>query len=607
MTLLTWFDYRRVLLMMMTASGAWAVITTEVLSFFHALYFLPVLIAWVIFISGCITVWRLKIKGLPLPFSSKLYWPEIVSSIFIVALMMGTLVTVIVSMSNSWDAMTYHLPRVMHWMQNHTLDLYPTHNVRQLVLAPGASYLVLQWGLLTGNLDKAAIVQWVAMIGSVAGISLIAKDLGFDRRVQFIAALLALTIPMGILQSVSTQNHYVAALWLIIFIRFGMVYATTARGIDGLIAALSLGLGILSKEVNYVFVAPFLFWGLVEIYRRHKDKFMMTVIGMTIIFGILNGGHLCRMISQTHDWQPVASLINNPINVEGFVVNVLRNGALNTDVPYIAQWATQAVYALSHWLGFNLNNPSASFLGAPFQVLMIPFDEDYAGSFAHGIAGIAAVWGLFLLAPPLRKKIIMYTVMVIMAFMLFCLIVRFQPWHMRFQLSLWLLACPVIAIGLYHINGVIRVMIIGLLIVIAMATMMFNKQHPWTGERNIFKTPVEAQLYYKKGLNEFIADKAIGQAVMMSQCHDVGFIMGSDSWQYSLWRQLQWVDAGVHLEAVEVSNESKQLSYPLGPFNPCMIVSENVGKDEISIEDHRYRKVWQSQHEPARGIFIRYQ
>ncbi len=597
-------DFRVLALIGITAGSTWAVFTTEVLSFFHALYFLPVLIAWLVFCAITVSVCRLKISGIANPFTPSLSFSEIIQAIFIASTMIASLVIVIISMSNSWDAMTYHLPRVMHWMQNHTVDFYPTHNIRQLTLAPGASYLVMQWGLLTGNLDKAGIVQWMAMMGSVLGISLIVKDLGFNRRVQLMAALIALTIPMGILQSVSTQNHYVSALWLIIFIRFWMVYVYSPRRGDGLVAGLALGLGILSKEVNWIFMAPFLLWGLVEIFRRHRDKFLITLFGFIIIFGLLNGGYLYRTISQTHEWKPVASVINAQFNVESFLVNVLRNVALNMDVPYVSQWATDALYTLSHWLGINLNYPGASYSSEPFQVLVIPFDEDYAGSFGHVLASIVAIGGLFLLAPPLRKKIVTYGVLGIMAFLLFCLIVRFQPWHMRFQLSLWLLASPLIAIGLYHINGIIRWIVIGVLIVMAAMTMVFNNQHPWTGGRSIFQNPPEVQMYYKKGLNEFVADKAISQAVFMSRCRDVGVIMGGDSWQYPLWRQIQTTVGPIHLESVTMFNESRQLAYPLGAFNPCLIITEYADAPDVRVNDTPYAKVWQTTHQPIKAILV---
>ena len=43
---------------------------------------------------------------------------------------------------NTWDSMTYHLSRVAHWVQNHSLEHYPTHILRQLSYCPFAEYVI---------------------------------------------------------------------------------------------------------------------------------------------------------------------------------------------------------------------------------------------------------------------------------------------------------------------------------------------------------------------------------------------------------------------------------------------------------------------------------
>ena len=115
----------------------------------------------------------------------------------------------------TWDSMSYHLARVAHWAQNHTVAFYPTHIVRQLYQPPWAEFAMLHLYILAGSDRLANLVQWVAMAVSLVGVSVIARQLGAGPRGQLLSAFVCATIPMGIMQASTTQNDYVAALWLV--------------------------------------------------------------------------------------------------------------------------------------------------------------------------------------------------------------------------------------------------------------------------------------------------------------------------------------------------------------------------------------------------------
>jgi hypothetical protein len=55
--------------------------------------------------------------------------------------------------------MSYHLARVAHWGQNHTVAFYPTHIVRQLYQPPWAEYAMLHLYILAGGDRLANLVQ----------------------------------------------------------------------------------------------------------------------------------------------------------------------------------------------------------------------------------------------------------------------------------------------------------------------------------------------------------------------------------------------------------------------------------------------------------------
>jgi hypothetical protein len=156
----------------------------------------------------------------------------------------------------TWDSMSYHLARVAHWGQNHTVAFYPTHIVRQLYQPPWAEYAILHLYILAGGDRLANLVQWVATAVSLVGVSVIARQLGAGPRGQLLSAFVCATIPMGILQASNTQNDYAAALWIVCLTSALLATGSHPGPFPVLGAGASLGLALLTKgtvlDVNYM-------------------------------------------------------------------------------------------------------------------------------------------------------------------------------------------------------------------------------------------------------------------------------------------------------------------------------------------------------------------
>jgi general stress protein CsbA len=164
---------------------------------------------------------------------------------------------------NNWDSQSYHMARVMHWIQNGSVAYYPTHILRQLHSNPGAEFCVLHLQILTGSDLFAALVQWFAMVGSLLGVSLLAQQLGAARRGQIFSALVCATLPMGILQASSTQTDYVVAFWLVCLANGLLALLRQPRSALPLMlfTGAALGLAVLAKATDIFTLFP-CFWAL---------------------------------------------------------------------------------------------------------------------------------------------------------------------------------------------------------------------------------------------------------------------------------------------------------------------------------------------------------
>lgn len=116
-----------------TAWGVLAVLFTEGLSLIQHVSFPLLAIAWtasdLLLLGG---LWyqlrhdERRHRGLwPLP-ASFLHWTDIGLLAGVVVIVTTVGLTALLSPPNTADVMTYHLPRVVHWLQQHSVTFYPT-------------------------------------------------------------------------------------------------------------------------------------------------------------------------------------------------------------------------------------------------------------------------------------------------------------------------------------------------------------------------------------------------------------------------------------------------------------------------------------------------
>ena len=205
------------------------VLSTEILSFFSAINgpYIKILWSFLLAISliGLFYLYKKKIiyfnnlKKKELFFNFELF--------FILIILFLTFTISIIYPPNTLDAMAYHMPKVMNWVQNNNLNFYPTNDLRQLILAPFSEFVILHLYLFFDTDNFSNLVQWYSMFVSCATLSLIIKELGYNYKFQIFGVLFCTTLPMGILQSSSTQTDYVTTMWLVTMVYFLLKYFNT--------------------------------------------------------------------------------------------------------------------------------------------------------------------------------------------------------------------------------------------------------------------------------------------------------------------------------------------------------------------------------------------
>lgn len=194
--------------------GVFIAISTETLSLLHLINFATLISVWLLLVSLLIFV-AIKKRifhqlSIPLKLTS---WDQLDFFNRLLCLSTGMIiltvgVIAIVAPPNNWDSMSYVMPRIIHWIQNHSVEHYPTHYTAQLNMGPWAEFALMHFQILSGGDWLANVPQWLSMIGCLLGVSLISKHLGAAPRGQIFSVLVCATIPVGILQASNSKNTY---------------------------------------------------------------------------------------------------------------------------------------------------------------------------------------------------------------------------------------------------------------------------------------------------------------------------------------------------------------------------------------------------------------
>ncbi|MDR2478364.1 MAG: hypothetical protein LBD48_03520, partial [Treponema sp.] len=204
-----------------------------------------------------------------------------------------TFFTAIAYPPNNWDSMTYHLPRIEHWLQNKSLNHYYTSNTRQVRFAPFAEILILQGRALSGDDYLMNLVQWFSLLGSVIGISKIASHFGMNKTMQSAAALFFATVPMAILQASSTQTDLVETFCIICLVERFFAWRKTGAFYQALDFGLALGLSILTKGTAYPIAFPLVLWFAIISIKNFQKRFLPAFLAAGLCL-MLNFPHYAR-------------------------------------------------------------------------------------------------------------------------------------------------------------------------------------------------------------------------------------------------------------------------------------------------------------------------
>jgi 4-amino-4-deoxy-L-arabinose transferase-like glycosyltransferase len=601
-------DWQTSFVVSATLWGIWVAVTTEMLSAGSMLTRGSVATVWLV---ASILAWWFAFsasKGRPLApaWDSPASGPERAASKPLALadwLLLGGLTVILLLLAivafvappNTWDAMQYTMPRVIMWIENHGVHFYPTVDYAQLMMSPWTDYAMTHLTLLQGSDRLVNLVAWFGFLGSIIGVSLIARELGCGPRGQVFAAVLCGTIPQGILAATSAKPDVGVGFWIVASCFFLLRCKPACTWTNVLLAGAGIGLAIMSKGTAFTLLpalclAVFFIWP-----DTNRTTFLVRLPAVVVIILALNGAQFYRNVRLSGspigfsspdgdaDKKGVRHFANGKFGARDIAGNVLRSTALHFGTPSdrINSWTANRFRQLIRALGVDPDDQAMIEQGNAgkiheFGVPALSQSEVFAGNMFHAILFLFSAAILVFLRRAGQRDTALFAVGVIGAFVLFCAAVRWQPYNARFHLPVFMLGCAVIGAALApRLPRWTLLIAAALAILTAMPYTISNEMRPLFGVQyfhglrpdhspNIFTTPRDRLYFQDRHL--YVADSFSDAArvVAASGCNDIGLDAFVLHYDYPMLALLRAGLGGPAVHYVDVQNRSAVYAARLG-------------------------------------------
>jgi hypothetical protein len=494
-----------------------------------------------------------------------------------------------VSPPNTWDSLNYHMPRVAHWAQQKAVRHYITGIEVQNSMPPGSEMAILNFYVLLGGDRLSNFVSWFAMLGSVIGVSYIARQLGASSTGQIFAGLFAATLPMGIAQASSTMSDYVVAYWMVaVFSETLTFFRNANRFSPVLYASTAAGLGLLAKPTAAAYFLPFVVvFAIISIRQQSFGTVLRNTAVAAAMVLLMNAGHWSRNLSLYGN--PIANPERIAIHATTltdfrlFLSNVLRNAGihLGTPSPHVNKAIYLTIQKIHQLIDVPLDDPRIT-LGGYFKVPLPSTSESKAPNPAQAYLYLFVFVALLARYKKVPAVVRISFFSVSAGFLIYSAFFQWQIFATRLHLAFFVLTAGVVGSSLENMVRRRFVDVIGVLLFIACLPWLLSlRERPILTNEKTYRSSVlgtsRLELYYVSGGHLIKPHQDVMDRIRDSTCDAVGIILPGNDAEYPLWVLAGSPRSDIHIEWVVNGGPSVSLADPT--FTPCAVIYRRSAAD----------------------------
>jgi hypothetical protein len=500
------------------------------------------------------------------------------------------LVSALASPPNSYDAMTYHLPRVMQWLQAGSVRHFPCPYPPQLYHPPLAEYAIAHLQAMLGSDIADNLVEWCSLVGAAIAASALCAALGGGAAAQAFAALALASLPMALLQASTSLNDLAVSFWILSFAFFCV--SPDDEGASWFFQGASLGLALLCKGTAFFFALPFGLW-LACRHISRGSRGLAPGLGVAATALALNAPFLWRNLSLSGaPYGTNTDILSGRFDAAALLGTLMKNAATQLNTPWAAinGGAYRAVALALRGLGQGASDPALTYNHSPafgaYGVMIAHFrHEDVVGNFWQFILFPFAL----LAAKPGKPR--RYALATLAGFVAFSTLLRWQPENARLLLPFLALATPCLGLGLERLPWAsLRLGLALLFFAVALDAQLFCWTRPLLGPGNIFQSD-RTSLYFRNSPQDEDEAREVCALIRRNRPPSLGLLRDNAAIEYPLWALIKDSPGGPpQIINVDVTNASASLEPPAAPEE--LLVIQKRPPESPQASGQKYRKIW---------------
>jgi hypothetical protein len=361
----------------------------------------------------------------------------LVAAVIIVAIAYAVLAVRLFTLyPDGWDALAYHFPLSVKWLQEGTLRIPVSHAWKFSL--PGNANIAFLVFMAVGKQSLIPMANWPAALILALAVYVLAMNLSSSKRAAWTSALIALSIPIVHQQSFSGYvDLFATATFLASLALFSCRHGADRRSDPRVVfaAALACGLSVGTKSTFIVYGALFVAAAMFSLLQEPNGSVRSTGAWLTLLaIGVLIPSvfWFWRAAVETgNPMFPIQVAVGKTVLFRGYAPSEIT--PMNHDMHFVRSKWEWLIYPWTEW------KATTGYLHA-FYTTGSGFGAAFATFIPLGV--VVSGWRSI---RDMRRRISVGTIILVLWLLLLAVWCLTMPRVPRYGLPLWALACAIAA------------------------------------------------------------------------------------------------------------------------------------------------------------------